>query len=146
MNCYRSRHVNQDVVPMNIQHMVFFAGMRGIVSYACANIFSNINNHQPYILATTTSIAMITLFVQGSFSLSTMKFLNIETGVDHKSNNYSSSPLLSPNRIVIKSLNDFEKKLIYPLGIWPILHVYMADASKSHTFSYQKIRKHLFGD
>lgn len=97
--------------------MVFFAGMRGIVSYACANIFSNVNDHQPYILATTTAIAMITLFVQGSLSLPTMKLLHIETGVEHKSNNLSNSPLLSPNRIVIKSLNDFEKKFIYPLGI-----------------------------
>lgn len=97
--------------------MVFFAGMRGIVSYACANIFNNINSNQPYILATTTAIALITLFIQGSLTLSTMKFLNIEIGLDYNTKHYSASPLCSPDRIVIKSLNDFEKKYVYPLGV-----------------------------
>ena len=68
-------------VATNIQHMVFFAGMRGIVSYSCANIFNDHFGNRDTVLAMTTAICLITLFVQGGLTTGAISYLKIPIGV-----------------------------------------------------------------
>jgi hypothetical protein len=105
--------------------MVWFAGMRGIVSYACANIFNDTKGHREEVLAITTAVALITLFLQGGLTTTAVKFLGIPIGVvsDLFMSRKSTSPLLSPRRIRVKSLQDFEKKFVYPLGMYLLLYL-----------------------
>jgi NhaP-type Na+/H+ or K+/H+ antiporter len=70
------------LIPWNIMHMVSYVGMRGIVSFSCANIFNNTNGNREEMIAVTASIAFMTLFIQGGFTTSMIKLLNIPTNVE----------------------------------------------------------------
>ena len=58
-------HTQDDgnLISIHTMHMIFFAGLRGAVAFACANIFPDTNGNRKLIVGTTTGIILITIFV-----------------------------------------------------------------------------------
>lgn len=58
-------HTQDDgnLISLRTMHMIFFAGLRGAVAFACANIFPDTNGNRKLIVGTTTGIILITIFV-----------------------------------------------------------------------------------
>jgi solute carrier family 9 (sodium/hydrogen exchanger), member 8 len=65
----------------NCTHMLWFAGLRGAVAYACVRNFPDINGHRDSFIMTAMMIILITVFVLGSLTESVLSFLDIETDV-----------------------------------------------------------------
>lgn len=57
---------------MNYQHMLFFAGLRGAMSFALA-IRNTVSNARKAMLTTTSMIVILTVIFQGG---ATIQFLN----------------------------------------------------------------------
>jgi sodium/hydrogen exchanger 3 len=78
------RGVHEDFVtiPTNTKHAVFFAGLRGAVAYALANIFPDDNGNKKLVLATTTVIIVATVFLLGGSTETIIQHLEIPTQVD----------------------------------------------------------------
>lgn len=75
--------------------MVCYVGMRGVVSFSCASIFSNANGNHELILGLTTSIALVTLFIQGALTPLVISGLKIPVGVEFNKENVRSYDDLS---------------------------------------------------
>jgi Sodium/hydrogen exchanger family len=76
---------SSNLITMPTKHMVFFAGLRGAVAFACANIFpktDNADDHRQVVVATTTAIILITIFIQGGLTPLVVKFLGVPTNCD----------------------------------------------------------------
>ena len=64
-------------VPRPTQHMMWFAGIRGAMAYACAKSFPNTNGSQPVIETTTMMIVLLTLFGFGTTTVPMLEYLGI---------------------------------------------------------------------
>lgn len=68
-------------IQMNFQHMMFFSGMRGAISFALA--IRNTVSESRQAMATTTSLIVIaTVIIQGGAANFLLSWLNIPVGVD----------------------------------------------------------------
>ncbi|XP_063700085.1 sodium/hydrogen exchanger 7 isoform X3 [Culicoides brevitarsis] len=77
-------------IPFNYQHMLFFAGLRGAMSFALA-IRNTVSDARQTMLTTTSLIVIITVIVQGGASSYLLNLLKIPHGVDEEQeqlNNY----------------------------------------------------------
>uniref|UniRef100_A0A336LGG0 Sodium/hydrogen exchanger n=1 Tax=Culicoides sonorensis TaxID=179676 RepID=A0A336LGG0_CULSO len=77
-------------IPCNYQHMLFFAGLRGAMSFALA-IRNTVSDARQTMLTTTSLIVIITVIVQGGASSYLLNLLKIPHGVDEEQeqlNNY----------------------------------------------------------
>lgn len=77
-----NQHQQSSLIPMNTMHMVFFSGLRGAVSFACANVFPDVYGHKQTVVATTTALVLFSVFVQGALTETVIDFLRIPTKVD----------------------------------------------------------------
>ena len=68
-------------VKVSTQHMLWFAGLRGAVAYACGRNFSDVNNNRELIETTTVVIIFLTVFGFGTFTQSMLEYLRIPTGI-----------------------------------------------------------------
>jgi NhaP-type Na+/H+ or K+/H+ antiporter len=101
-NHFPLSNISTPTIPLNTVHMIFLAGLRGAVSFACAEIFPDVNgnrwvflaevnymNHvsvnvfcSGIVLSTTTAIIMFTVLWQASWNPCFLACLKIPTGVD----------------------------------------------------------------
>jgi NhaP-type Na+/H+ or K+/H+ antiporter len=65
----------------NTAHMLWFAGLRGAVAYACVRSFPNVYGNREAFTMTTMMIILTTIFVLGSTTVPVLNFLDIETDV-----------------------------------------------------------------
>ncbi|KAJ1527170.1 hypothetical protein ONE63_008701 [Megalurothrips usitatus] len=65
----------------NFQHMLFFAGLRGAMSFALA-IRNTVSEARQAMLTTTSLIVIFTVIVQGGSTMQLLTWLNIPVGVD----------------------------------------------------------------
>lgn len=65
----------------NCAHMLWFAGLRGAVAYACVRNFPDIYGNRDSFTMTTMMVILATIFGLGATTASVLKFLDIETGV-----------------------------------------------------------------
>mmetsp|Transcript_34185 Transcript_34185/g.51597 ORF Transcript_34185/g.51597 Transcript_34185/m.51597 type:complete len:597 (-) Transcript_34185:556-2346(-) len=71
-------------ISYNKAHMLWFSGLRGAVSYACAKNFPDDYGNHFYFVNITMLIVLVTVFVMGGLNEPFLNFLRIETGVDEK--------------------------------------------------------------
>ncbi|KAH1023602.1 hypothetical protein HUJ04_012776 [Dendroctonus ponderosae] len=70
-------------IPLNFQHMLFFAGLRGAMSFALA-IRNTRSEARQAMLTTTSLIVIITVIIQGGASMNLLKWLKIPVGSDEE--------------------------------------------------------------
>lgn len=117
VNNYREKRAKQkgrrpNLIPMKTMHMTCFAGLRGAVAYACANIFPDDKGHRNVIITSTMMIAILTIFINGGLTINALKFFNIETGVDFTPYVESLKKVAKPYKFLV-----WEQKYIYPYVI-----------------------------
>jgi hypothetical protein len=93
----------------NTAHMLWFAGLRGAVAYACAKEFPNAYGNREVFVFTTMAIVLFTVFVFGCTTDVALSFFQIEVNVDEEK-------YMDDNDTIDKMMfiNKFEIKYIYP--------------------------------
>ncbi|KAL1492703.1 hypothetical protein ABEB36_010919 [Hypothenemus hampei] len=69
----------QPKIPMNFQHMLFFAGLRGAMSFALA-IRNTRSEARQAMLTTTSLIVIVTVIIQGGATMNLLKWFKIPVG------------------------------------------------------------------
>jgi hypothetical protein len=69
-------------ISLATMHMVFFAGLRGAVSYSCAQIFPNTNGNRNLVVHLTTAVILVTILLQATFTASLVGLLGIPVNVN----------------------------------------------------------------
>ncbi|CAB0033730.1 unnamed protein product [Trichogramma brassicae] len=70
-------------IPMNFQHMLFFAGLRGAMSFALA-IRNTVSVARQSMLTATSLIVILTVILQGGAASQLLNWFNIPVGVDEE--------------------------------------------------------------
>lgn len=70
-------------ISANFQHMLFFAGLRGAMSFALA-IRNTLSEARQAMLTTTSLIVIITVIVQGGATMQLLTWFNIPVGVEEE--------------------------------------------------------------
>ncbi|KAG5893185.1 hypothetical protein JTB14_016462 [Gonioctena quinquepunctata] len=68
-------------IPSNFQHMLFFAGLRGAMSFALA-IRNTLSEARQAMLTTTSLIVIITVIIQGGATMNLLNWFQIPVGVE----------------------------------------------------------------
>ena len=71
------------VIPFKFMHILWFAGLRGAVAYACAREFPDVNGNKNAFIAATMVIVLVTIVFMGGACESVMEALDIRMGIDH---------------------------------------------------------------
>ncbi|KAG7310938.1 hypothetical protein JYU34_003778 [Plutella xylostella] len=66
-------------IPMNFQHMLFFSGLRGAMSFALA-IRNTVSEARQAMLTSTSLIVILTVILQGGAASHALAYLRIPTG------------------------------------------------------------------
>ncbi|XP_045447717.1 sodium/hydrogen exchanger 7 [Melitaea cinxia] len=111
-------------IPMNFQHMLFFSGLRGAMSFALA-IRNTVSEARQAMLTTTSLIVIATVVLQGGAATHALAYLRIPTGEGQNEESealpyrdvrslYQATDTGRPNgRMVVKWGND-ENGVIMP--------------------------------
>lgn len=75
----KDKHISLPMI-----HVLWFAGLRGAVAYACVRKFPNIFGHADEFTAATMVIVLISIIVMGGATESLLRALNIEMNVDEE--------------------------------------------------------------
>ncbi|XP_023706689.1 sodium/hydrogen exchanger 7 isoform X2 [Cryptotermes secundus] len=70
-------------IPLNFQHMLFFAGLRGAMSFALA-IRNTVSDARQAMLTTTSLIVIVTVIVQGGATMQLLTWFKIPVGVEEE--------------------------------------------------------------
>jgi NhaP-type Na+/H+ or K+/H+ antiporter len=71
-------------IPTSFMHVLWFAGLRGAVAYACAREFPNLFGHNDEFTAATMAIVLVTIIFMGGGIKPLLDYLKIRTNVDDK--------------------------------------------------------------
>jgi NhaP-type Na+/H+ or K+/H+ antiporter len=71
-------------IPTSFMHVLWFAGLRGAVAYACAREFPNSYVHNDEFTAATMAIVLVTIIFMGGGIESLLDYLKIRINVDDK--------------------------------------------------------------
>jgi len=63
-------------------HMLWLAGLRGAVAYACSKNFPNANGNRQQFVITTITIVLVTVFIFGGLTEPALKYLNVPMYID----------------------------------------------------------------
>lgn len=69
-------------IPTKMMHMIWFAGLRGAVAYACVRDFPDKYQHNDEFIAATVVIVLVSIIGMGGATESMLRLLNIEMNVD----------------------------------------------------------------
>ncbi|XP_029677274.1 sodium/hydrogen exchanger 7 isoform X3 [Formica exsecta] len=115
-------------ISLNYQHMLFFAGLRGAMSFALA-IRNTVSDARQAMLTTTSLIVILTVILQGGGTTQFLSWFNIPVGVDEEIEGLShngtrndgalpgSSGAAKPNEkaLLARIWGDFDTKYMKPL-------------------------------
>ncbi|XP_047019338.1 sodium/hydrogen exchanger 7 isoform X3 [Helicoverpa zea] len=101
-------------IPMNFQHMLFFSGLRGAMSFALA-IRNTVSEARQAMLTTTSLIVIATVVLQGGAATHALAYLRIPTGETGNDENDALPyrDVRSRGRMVVKWANG-AKEVIMP--------------------------------
>ena len=71
-------------IPTSFMHILWFAGLRGAVAYACAKNFPDVFGNANEFVSTTIAIVLVTVIVMGGFTEYLLDSLGIRSDVDEK--------------------------------------------------------------
>jgi len=74
--------VPQRMLSNRMQLMLWFAGLRGAVAFACATLFPDKFGHRKEVIVTTMVIVLTTVFLMGGLTSPMLKYLHIDLNVD----------------------------------------------------------------
>ncbi|XP_017882009.1 sodium/hydrogen exchanger 7 isoform X6 [Ceratina calcarata] len=83
-------------ISLNYQHMLFFAGLRGAMSFALA-IRNTVSDARQAMLTTTSLIVILTVIFQGGATTQFLSWFNIPVGVDEEIEGLSHNGMRSYN-------------------------------------------------
>lgn len=69
-------------IPANFMHIIWFAGLRGAVAYACVREFPDLYGHNDEFIAATVVIVAVSIIVMGGATEHLLRYLEIEMGVN----------------------------------------------------------------
>jgi len=69
-------------ITLAMTHVLWFAGLRGAVAYACVRSFPNLYGNADEFVAATMVIVLVSIIIMGGVTESLLHFLGIEMGVD----------------------------------------------------------------
>jgi hypothetical protein len=69
-------------ISTSLAHMIWFAGLRGAVAYACVRKFPNVSSHVDELTAATMSIVLVSIIFMGGTTSHLLQALGIATNVD----------------------------------------------------------------
>ncbi|XP_014477734.1 PREDICTED: sodium/hydrogen exchanger 7 isoform X2 [Dinoponera quadriceps] len=90
-------------ISLNYQHMLFFAGLRGAMSFALA-IRNTVSDARQAMLTTTSLIVILTVILQGGATTQFLSWFNIPVGVDEEIEGLSHNGTRSYNSMQDGSL------------------------------------------
>lgn len=70
------------LIPLKFMHMLWFAGLRGAVAYACARKFPDLYGHNDEFVAATMVIVVFTIVFMGGGTATLLEKLKISVNVD----------------------------------------------------------------
>ncbi|XP_052746996.1 sodium/hydrogen exchanger 7 isoform X1 [Bicyclus anynana] len=111
-------------IPMNFQHMLFFAGLRGAMSFALA-IRNTVSEARQAMLTTTSLIVIATVVLQGGAATHALAYLRIPTGQGQNDENealpyrdvrslYQSTETSRPNGRMVVKWGKGESEVVMP--------------------------------
>jgi len=71
------------IIPVKFMHLLWFAGLRGAVAYACAREFPDAYGHRDEFIAATMVIVVVTIVLMGGATEPLMDRLGIQMNVDN---------------------------------------------------------------
>ena len=75
-------NVKKERISWEMMHILWFAGLRGAVAYACVREFPNVNGNADEFTAATMFIVLFTIVIMGGLTETMLGWLGIEMGVD----------------------------------------------------------------
>jgi NhaP-type Na+/H+ or K+/H+ antiporter len=80
---HRTPHKRKDRhISPSMTHILWFAGLRGAVAYACVRDFPDTYGHNDEFIAATVVIVLVTIIVMGGATEHLLRYLEIEMDVD----------------------------------------------------------------
>jgi hypothetical protein len=71
-------------ISKSMMHVLWFAGLRGAVAYACVRKFPNLYGHADEFTAATMVIVLVTIIIMGGATEHVLRFLNIQMEIDEE--------------------------------------------------------------
>ena len=86
--CFRKRiipeHRRDKKITVPMMHVMWFAGMRGAVAYACAKEFPDIHGIRDEMIASTMTIVLVMIIAMGGATGPLLEYLQIKMNVDEE--------------------------------------------------------------
>jgi NhaP-type Na+/H+ or K+/H+ antiporter len=101
------------VIPLKFMHVLWFAGLRGAVAYACARDFPDLYGNNDEIVAATMVIVLMTIIIMGGACEPLLHLLGIRMDVDDEE--YMKEWRM--RRSLKGSFHEFEKVYIYDVVV-----------------------------
>ncbi|XP_043259021.1 sodium/hydrogen exchanger 7 isoform X5 [Colletes gigas] len=98
-------------ISLNYQHMLFFAGLRGAMSFALA-IRNTVSDARQAMLTTTSLIVILTVIFQGGGTTQFLSWFNIPVGVDEEIEGLSHNGMRSDGSLPASGAKPNEKALL----------------------------------
>jgi sodium/hydrogen exchanger 8 len=101
------------VIPTKFMHVLWFAGLRGAVAYACARDFPDLYGNQDEVVAATMVIVFVTIIIMGGLTEPLLYMLDIRMSVNDKE--YMREWRM--RRSLKGPFHDFEKMFVYDVVV-----------------------------
>jgi NhaP-type Na+/H+ or K+/H+ antiporter len=99
------------VIPLNFMHVLWFAGLRGAVAYACARDFPDLYGNNDEVVAATMVIVLITIIIMGGVCEPLLYMLGIRMDVNDEE--YMKEWRM--RRSLKGPFHEFEKTFVYDI-------------------------------
>eukprot|EP00934_Nitzschia_sp_Nitz4_P009248 Nitzschia sp. Nitz4//scaffold22_size323478//285509//289544//NITZ4_000585-RA/size323478-processed-gene-0.425-mRNA-1//1//CDS//3329543171//9238//frame0 len=124
--------------------MLWYSGLRGAVSYACARTYPEESQYKLDFTVATMALVVITVFILGGTTELALNTLNINVGVDE--DQYMKESLKEP--VVSNTLMNFERRYIFPMVVrdFHIMHGITHEqrqASSAPTMTHKPATPHV---
>lgn len=69
-------------IPRNMQHMLWFSGLRGAVAFSCAHTFPNREDNRALFSVTTSTLIIFSMYLLGALTTPVLDYLKIPTNCE----------------------------------------------------------------